>query len=308
MSIEPIALHRNLTPPEDILSKLFRPSGVDGVHLRTGAYEDVVDALGRFITTMRPNGAEVYRFPPVVSRKLIEKSGYLKSFPNLLGCVCALSGDEARIEGAVERFLSGGQAWTSDAEATELLLAPAACYPVYEIASRQGALPPEGFLYDVASDCFRREPSKDIDRLQSFRMREFVAVGAPETVKAFRDDWMARTPEIAGALGVSHRLEAASDPFFGRSGQLVSRFQVAQSLKFEMLIPVRSAEQPTACMSFNYHREHFGEVWGIATESGEPAHTACVAFGMDRIAVALFAAHGVEVEAWPDGVKANLKL
>ena len=53
-----------------------------------------------------PTGAEVYRFPPVVSRKLIEKSGYLKSFPNLLGCVCALNGDEAHIEGAVERFLA----------------------------------------------------------------------------------------------------------------------------------------------------------------------------------------------------------
>jgi seryl-tRNA synthetase len=308
MSVEPISLHQNLTAPEEILSKLFRPTGVDGVHLRTGAYEDVVEALSRYITGMRPAGAEVYRFPPVVSRKLIEKSGYLKSFPNLLGCVCALSGDEAHIEGAVERFLGGGEAWTRDAEATELLLAPAACYPVYEIASHQGTPPAGGFIYDVASDCFRREPSKNIDRLQSFRMREFVAVGAPEDIREFRDHWMARAPEIAGALGVSHRLEAASDPFFGRAGQLVSRYQVAQSLKFEMLIPVRSAEQPTACMSFNYHREHFGEVWGIATEAGEPAHTACVAFGMDRLAVALFAAHGVEVANWPDSVKAALKL
>jgi seryl-tRNA synthetase len=308
MSIEPLSLHRDLTPPEEILAKLFRPTGVDGVHLRTGAYEDVVDALSRFITGLRPEGAEVYRFPPVVSRKLIEKSGYLKSFPNLLGCVCALSGDEAHIEGAVARFLSGGESWTRDAEATELLLAPAACYPVYEIASRQRAPPPGGFLYDVAGDCFRREPSKAIDRLQSFRMREFVAVGAPGDICAFRDHWMARAPEIAGALGVSHRLEAASDPFFGRAGQMVSRFQVAQSLKFEMLIPVRSAEQPTACMSFNYHREHFGEVWGIHTEAGEPAHTACVAFGMDRLAVALFAAHGVEVVNWPACVKASLEL
>jgi len=308
MSVEPTALHQNLTSPEAILSKLFRPTGVDGVHLRTGAYEDVVDALGRFITAMRPKGAEVYRFPPVVSRKLIEKSGYLKSFPNLLGCVCALSGDEAHIEGAVERFLSGGEAWTRDAEATELLLAPAACYPVYEIAARQGTPPAAGFLYDVASDCFRREPSKNIDRLQSFRMREFVAVGAPGAIRDFREHWMARAPEIAGALGVSHRIEAASDPFFGRAGQLVSRYQVAQSLKFELLIPVRSADEPTACMSFNYHREHFGEVWGIDTEAGEPAHTACVAFGIDRLAVALFAAHGVDVAIWPEGVKANLGL
>jgi hypothetical protein len=37
------------------------------------------------------------RFPPVMSRKQLEKSGYLKSFPNLLGCVCALHGSEASI-------------------------------------------------------------------------------------------------------------------------------------------------------------------------------------------------------------------
>jgi len=308
MSVEPLNLHQDLTPPEALLAQLFRPTGVDGVNIRTGAYEDVVDGLGRFISTMRPAGAEGYRFPPVVSRKLIEKSGYLKSFPNLLGCVCALNGDEAHIEGAVERFLAGGEPWTRDAEATDLLLAPAACYPIYEIAAGRGAPPAEGFVYDVASDCFRREPSKNIDRMQSFRMREFVAIGAPEMIREFRDHWMARAPEIAGALGLAHRLEAASDPFFGRAGQLVSRFQVAQSLKFEMLIPVRSAAEPTACMSFNYHREHFGEVWGIATEAGEPAHTACVAFGIDRLAVALFAAHGLDSTTWPDSVRSALRL
>ena len=39
--------------------------------------------------------------------------------------------------------------------------------------------------------------------------------------------------------------------------------QIEQSLKFELLIPVRSAEQPTACMSFNYHQDHFGKTWGL---------------------------------------------
>jgi seryl-tRNA synthetase len=308
MSFAPAGLHQTLTPPEDILAKLFQPTGVDGVHLRSGAYEDVVDGLGRYINTLRPIGAEVFRFPPVVSRKLIEKSGYLKSFPNLIGCVCALAGDEAHIEAAVDRSLAGGESWTADLEATDLLLAPAACYPIYEIAERRGTPPAAGFLYDVAGDCFRREPSRAIDRLQSFRMREFVAIGAPETIRAFRQHWIERAPEIAGALGLAHRIERASDPFFGRAGAMVQRYQVASALKFEMLIPVRSTDEPTACMSFNYHREHFGETWGIKTEAGEPAHTACVAFGLDRLAVALFAAHGIETAKWPEAVKANLRL
>jgi seryl-tRNA synthetase len=75
--------------------------------------------------------------------------------------------------------------------------------------------------------------------------------------------------------------------------------QRQQSLKFELLIPYYSGASPTACMSFNYHREHFGEVWGIQTASGEAAHTSCVAFGIDRLAVALFAIHGLEFRRWP---------
>ena len=51
-----------------------------------------------------------------MSRKQLEKSGYLKSFPNLLGCVCALHGSEASIRAAADRHESGGD-WTDVAVA-----------------------------------------------------------------------------------------------------------------------------------------------------------------------------------------------
>ena len=305
MTIASPALDKLAASPEEMLSRLFTSMNVDGVYGRTGAYEDVVEGLGRYISTLRPKGAEVFRFPPVVSRALIEKSGYLKSFPHLLGCVCALGTDVERVTDAVARYEAGGT-WTDSAEPSELVLAPAACYPIYPIAAQRGAIGDRPMLFDVASDCFRREPSKDVDRFQSFRMREFVAIGAPEQISAFRDQWMERAGEIAADLGVSYFIDAASDPFFGREGQMVGRFQVKNALKFEMLIPVRSTETPTACMSFNCHRDHFGLTWGINTADGEPAHTACVAFGMDRLAVALFARHGVEVEGWPEAVRGKL--
>jgi seryl-tRNA synthetase len=306
MTIATPDLDKLAAAPEDILARLFTPMNVDGVYGRTGAYEDVVEGLGRYISTLRPKGAEVFRFPPVVSRTLIEKSGYLKSFPHLLGCVCALGTDVKRVTEAVARYEAGGS-WTDSAQASELVLAPAACYPVYPIAAERGTIG-DTLLFDVASDCFRREPSKDIDRFQSFRMREFVAIGAPEQISAFRDQWMARAPDIAADLALTHRIDAASDPFFGREGQMVGRFQTANALKFEMMIPVRSTESATACMSFNCHRDHFGEVWGLKTADGELAHTACVAFGVDRLAVALFARHGVDAEGWPQAVRGKLGL
>jgi seryl-tRNA synthetase len=291
----------------DLARTLFRPSGVDGVYARTGLYEGVVEALAGLISAHRPADAEVFRFPPVMSRNQLEKHGYLKSFPNLLGCVSCLGGSEREIRAVVDRF-EAGEPWTDALGAADLVLSPAACYPIYPIAAERGPVPAEGLTFDVASDCFRHEPSRDIDRFQSFRMREYVRIGAPEQIQAFRADWIERAKALADVLRLSYRIELASDPFFGRGGQIVAISQRQQALKFELLVPVRSEDEPTACMSFNYHREHFGHTWGLTTPDGALAHTGCVAFGMDRLAVALFATHGTDLAAWPDGVREALRL
>jgi len=286
---------------------LFRPSGVDGVYARTGLYEGVVEALTALISSHRPKRAEIFRFPPVMSRKSLEKQGYLKSFPNLLGCVSCLSGSEREIRGVVDRFEEGID-WTNELDAADLVLSPAACYPIYPIAAERGPVPAGGLIFDVACDCFRREPSRDIDRFQSFRMREYVCIGTPDEIQTFRGEWVERAKGIADVLGLPYRVDVASDPFFGRGGQIVAISQIQQELKFELLVPVRSEDEPTACMSFNYHREHFGHTWDLVTQDGALAHTGCVAFGMDRLAVAMFATHGLDVEAWPASVRGALQL
>ncbi|MGC2083835.1 MAG: amino acid--[acyl-carrier-protein] ligase [Bradyrhizobium sp.] len=294
-------------PLDHLADALFHRMGADGVYARTALYEAVVERLAALISRHRDDNTEVMRFPPVMSRAQLEKSGYLKSFPNLLGCVCGLHGSERDINDAVRRFDAGGD-WTSSLSPADLVLSPAACYPVYPIAASRGPLPVGGLRFDVAADCFRREPSRHLDRLQSFRMREYVCIGTPDDVAAFRERWMDRAQGLARTLGLSFRVDHASDPFFGRVGQIKAVSQKQQALKFELLIPLRSEEQPTACMSFNYHREHFGTTWGITDANGEPAHTGCVAFGMDRLAVALFHTHGTDLARWPVQVREALEL
>jgi len=295
------------TEPVDALDHLtdtlFQPMGADGVYARTALYEDIVSRLAALIDGRREAGAEVLRFPPVMSRAQVEKSGYLGSFPNLLGCVCGLHGTEKEVHAAVARF-NAGDDWTESLSPSDLVLAPAACYPVYPIAAARGAVPAQGWLFDVAADCFRREPSRCLDRLQSFRMREYVRIGTPDQVSAFRERWIVRAQEIARDLGLDFAVDGANDPFFGRVGQMKAVSQMQQQLKFELLVPLRSDEdKPTACMSFNYHRDHFGLAWGIRIADGSPAHTACVAFGMDRLAVAMFQVHGKDVDRWPRAVR-----
>jgi seryl-tRNA synthetase len=289
-------------PLDYLADALFHRMGSDGVYARTALYEDMIERLAALITRHREPNTEVIRFPPVMNRAQLEKSGYLKSFPNLLGCVCGLHGSEREINSAVNRYDAGGD-WTTSLSAADLVLSPAACYPVYPIAAARGPLPAGGLRFDVAADCFRREPSRHLDRLQSFRMREYVCIGNASDVADFRARWMERAQTIARDLGLAFRVDYASDPFFGRIGQMKAISQVQQSLKFELLVPLRSEAQPTACMSFNYHRDHFGTTWDILDVTGAPAHTGCVAFGMDRIAVALFHTHGIDVAKWPDNVR-----
>ena len=180
---------------------------------------------------------------------------------------------------------------------------PPACYPVYPMMAARGPMPPEGRIVDVFSYCFRHEPSLDPARMQMFRQREYIRLGTPAQVSAFRDAWMEHGRALIASLGLPLAVDVANDPFFGRSGRMMANSQREQQLKFELLIPVADPAKPTACLSFNYHMDHFGEAWELRTADGALAHTACVGFGMERITLALLRHHGLDVAAWPAAVR-----
>ena len=79
---------------------------------------------------------------------------------------------------------------------TDLVLLPAACYPVYPWVASAGKLPSGGRLVDVLCYCFRHEPSADPARMQAFRQRENVCIGAAEDVAAWHQSWIDRGLEL----------------------------------------------------------------------------------------------------------------
>ena len=187
---------------------------------------------------------------------------------------------------------------------TDVVLTPAACYPVYP--SFTGTIPAQGHLVDMQNWVFRHEPSPEPTRMQAFRVREFVRVGTPDVVVAWRDMWLERGVQLLRSLGLPAKSDVASDPFFGRGGRMLAGNQREQKLKFEVLIPVISQEKPTACCSFNYHQEHFGKLFDIKTPDGAVAQTACLGFGLERCVMALFKTHGMVPSAWPAAVRERL--
>lgn len=300
-----------MTPAGGFLDRLVErglllDTGVDGLYGRGADFESVVAALDALATAAGADlGAEVMRFPPGMSRTQFERSGYLKGFPQLAGTVHCFCGGE-QDHRALLRHLDAGEDWTRQQRISDVTLTPAACYPVYPILARRGRVPPDGATVNVASYCFRHEPSREPTRMQMFRMHEYVRIGSPEQVEAFREDWLRRGDAAMQALGLPHGIDVANDPFFGRGGKVLADSQREQRLKFEMLVPVNDGGAPTACLSFNYHMDHFGQVWDLRLADGSVAHTACVGFGLERLALALLRHHGLDLAAWPSGVAAAL--
>jgi len=155
-------------------SGLLIDTGVEGLYGRSGAFEDVIARFERLIDAFGgADGAEAMRFPPGMNRAHFETSGYMKSFPQLAGTVHAFCGGDGDHMNLLQCMEVNGD-WTKDQKATDIVLTPAACYPLYPTIAKRGRLPAKGGLYDLQSYCFRNEPSNNPARQQLFRMREYV--------------------------------------------------------------------------------------------------------------------------------------
>lgn len=291
---------------ELVAAGLLVPSGVAGVFGKNGVFESVIAGIDALVVARGADQrAEVFRFPPVISRALLEQSEYLGAFPQLIGSVHSFTGDDAA-HASVLQAVEQGTDWGAHFTSTAVVLTPAACYPVYQMAA--GTLPANGRTIDVASYCFRHEPSADPARMQSFRMHEFVRLASAAECERFRDEWIERGFALLRDLELPVDCVPANDPFFGRRGRLLSRTQREQQLKFELVVPITADMRPTAVASANWHQDHFGHLFGIHQHDGTVANTACVGFGLERTALALFKVHGTRPSRWPSSVRSTLAL
>ena len=291
---------------ELVAAGLLIPLGVPGLYGRSGVFEVVIEQFERYVTWagahLKP---EVMRFPPVFSRQTYLRTDHVETFPDLMGSVHTFTGDDRGHQALVQKKAGGGD-WARDLSPAGVMLVPAACYPLYPTAA--GVLPAGGRVVDLRSFVFRHEPSDDPARMQSFRQREYVRLGTPEEALKHRDYWLGRAKEVLESVGLDVTPVVANDPFFGRGGKVMAASQKEQALKYELVTPVATPLKPSAVASCNCHLDHFGQAFGIRTADGAVAHSACVGFGLERIALALFRRHGFDPRAWPADVRRTLDL
>jgi seryl-tRNA synthetase len=303
---DPITAAYRKCQDELVAAGLLIPLGVPGLYGRSGVFEGVVERFQRYVTRMGKFAKpEVMRFPPIMSREHYLNTGHINNFPDLMGSLHSFKGQD-REHVAMVAAKEKGEDWTRFLAPAECMMVPAICYPFYPTAA--GTLPAGGRTVDLIGFAYRREPSADPARMQQFRMYEFVRLGTRDQAIQHRNDWLKRGLEMLQSVGLDAKPVVANDPFFGRGGRMMAATQLEQDLKYELVVPVATVEKPTAVASSNYHIDHFGHSFGITTADGKPAHSACVGFGLERVALALFKTHGFNPAQWPSDVKRTLEL
>ncbi|HEY1826349.1 MAG TPA: hypothetical protein VGG21_10375 [Acidimicrobiales bacterium] len=285
---------------------LLAPTSTAGVYHRSFAFEGIVRGVESFVSAAGQDAPRRQLYlSPLLDSSALAASGFLLSFPNLVGVLTSFTRPEQDLPELINRVESGGD-WAEMLSPDGLALVGAACHPLYpSLAGSE--VPEEGLLYQVQAVCHRHEPSDDPARMQSFSQHEFVFVGCEAGALAHRDMWLERGVQLLEQLGLSVETVPANDPFFGRVGKLMKASQRDKAAKFELVAPISSAS-PGAVTSGNFHGDHFGTAYDISLSGGGPAHSACIGFGLERITLALLHLHGLDIASWPAPVRSHLHL
>lgn len=273
-----------------------------GVVSRAGRFLNLVTRFDRLFERI---GADVFeaeqrQYNTLIPADWLRRAEYFTSFAHSVTYAMHLNEDYDSLENFAARHSGGKELhFQSLDEITtpEYCLSPAVCYHAYGQLKDTCLVPEDSGLKVVTAGgrCFRYESKNitDLDRLWEFTMREIVFIGEQEKVVAMRTKAEELIWRLVELLDLDAGLETASDPFFASNFNSLRFFQLANELKFELLLPVADNRE-IAAASFNYHETFFGNAFNIRTVDGAEVHTGCAAFGLERLVFAALSQLGYQ--------------
>ncbi|WP_156129070.1 hypothetical protein [Chitinibacter sp. ZOR0017] len=169
------------------------------------------------------------------------------------------------------------------------VLNPSTCYHTFNCLRNQ----PEHWIlkcFTALGHCHRFEPRRnDLTRLGCFSMREFVFVGDSESVASSADKAFDLIINLIERCGLKIQKEIATDVFYGDDSAAIRKVQRILEVKIEAVV-IGPQELPVSVGSRNLHRDLFTATFNIGDPTlQEKMHSACVAFGMERLLLCLLA-------------------
>ncbi len=248
-------------------------------------------------------------FPSLIGADVLDRCRYLKNFPASLNLISHLREDHGILQEFARSVRWDGEQLACDRNglsSIECLLSPSVCFHWY-MWLRDSRLQ-QPCAITALGKCFRYESTNlsGLERLWDFTMREIIFVGAANYVLASRRTLVDLSARYLDELGLAYEITTATDPFFVDSYAVQAAYQQGFELKFELLAPLPYSGKKLAVGSINYHQDFFGRSFAIETADG-PAHTGCIGFGYERLALAFLAQHGIDEKRWPEVLCKHVK-
>ena len=215
--------------------------------------DDVDVAIRRWAQSLGCQEIEVTSLIPATE---LQRAGYPEAFPQLV--MYARPGQH---NNETEPFYA---------------LSPAVCYCAY--VGLAGRVLHSLTRLTAKGHCFRNESETQPGRRQiEFRMRELIFIGQPDQIGPALEGVETVVQRIAAAAGIDGSWEVGNDPFFLSTSRGRALMQRLLNTKREFCL-----SDGLAIASINRHQSFFGERFSIRTADGAFAHSACIAFGLDR--------------------------
>jgi seryl-tRNA synthetase len=264
----------------------------------------------RFLELAAHFDAQPYRFPTLMSAEKLARVDYFRAFPHSLTFATHLREDLDVINKFAESAAYEGRSLNASLDnfaKIQAMMSPAVCYHLY-FSLADHPLPGGQLIATAVGTCFRYESNNltSLERLWNFTMREVIFVGSKDFVLENRQRSREFMHRIFEELGLVYHVESANDPFFVGEFRKQAMFQNAFQLKYEIRARLPFKDSDLAVGSYNYHQDFFGRNLDITLPDGSPIHTGCTAFGLERMAYAFLAQHGLDPAGWPRVVREAL--
>lgn len=255
-----------------LLSVVDSGDGLIGYRFVGSLYEAFVlldELLVRVLSCHWP--AQPHSCPPLLHRSILEKISFFEKLPSIPFHVVPHGADK------------------QEPSSNQWLLSPSTCYHTFSLLSGIGQHWPLK-RFTAISSCHRFEPEGgDPMRMASFTMREFVFVGERDVVEQESESAFQHAVDFLRRAGFSIDVEPASDIFYGESSTAARKVQKALGVKLEAVMTGPTGRKVSVA-SRNFHRDLFTSTFNIGDTSWpQRMHSACVAFGVERLLLSLVA-------------------
>ncbi len=282
----------------DVWEEMIRAGMVkdfgDGHVAYSGLFLDLVQRLdSAFQDVAAEIGAEPVHMPNFISLDYMKRMGVFDKYPHHLYFLSPLVPDIEKIE----KFQSEEE--SSDPRIVEYLKDPRYCLKTSACALLYPLLENTAFSrpahYTMLGCCTRHETkmATSLERLTEFTMREIVFVGDEAGADEFQRFCVTLLQDLIESFDLTARIASASDSFFVSNYGKYRLMQLLGKEKFEAQLVIPDTGADIAVGSFNHHRRFFGQRFGFSY-CGEPAASACIGFGLERLAYGIVCQCGME--------------